>query len=111
MNFDFYRKYVQDSAEATLKENHSPVKIAECALDGFHWHPVEEPGKAGIDVELLLDHADQEALTMAAAIAVAVDQKLQHHYRQKVSDATTFRFPQQDEVRLNLTLQVDSPEK
>lgn len=111
MNFDFYRVLVQDCAETTLKKNHSPVKIVECILEGFHWHPVEEPGKAGIDVEVLLDHADQEALNMAAAIAVDVDEKLQTSYGQKISDATTFRFPRENEVRLNLILQVDFPEK
>lgn len=111
MNFDFYRVYVADVANMTLKKHHSSVKVAECVLDGFNWHPIEQPGTAGIEVELLLDQADQEALTMAAAIAVDVDRKLQANYGYKVSDATTFRFPQQNEVRLNLTLQVNFPEK
>ena len=107
MNFEHYRQLVAETAEKTLHEQGASITMTLCSLSGFHWTPREAPNSVDLNIDLDLDSSSKEALILTARIATAVDRHLRTAYGNAgVADANAFRFPEQNSIKLDLTLSV-----
>lgn len=108
MDFELIRRQAQRTATQTLEQYQiQQTKLEkDCRLDGFAWHPDEDPGRLDLDLEFFLKPNDQAALEAAAQIAFAIDRDLRSDDYGRLKTASVFQFPEQGELALNITINV-----